>query len=435
MDIVPLIHRFSKGSIIGFMRYFIFFLLLLTTVTFDVFDVHAQNKSPKKTRKQLELEKKRNVEKIEQAKKILEETASQKKKTVSQLNAIQAQIDTKSEQINLINDDIELIDVELGEIESTSHKLEADIEKLKKQYGEALYKASKKSAQINHLGFLFAATSFRQLVMRFKYLQQYSDNRKMNIRQIQKVRVMLAEQQEAIRNKKLNKQQIASLREIETKNLLQIQNQRSEVIKELSEKEIEMRNELAERQKSISKLEGAIANLVNREVRKKNKAREAKVDVKTKGQKKPVLAALDDEDIKLANSFEASKRQLPWPTKSGFVSERFGVHPHPVLPGVKIKNDGINIQTQQNAVVRTVYDGIVVDIANIQGNGRVVAIQHGNFYTVYTKLKDTFVSVNQKVRSRETIGTAATINGMTEINFQIWKNTTKQNPEAWLGGK
>ncbi len=396
---------------------------------------------------QLEQEKKRNLAKMDEAKKILNEASQQKKASINKLKAIQEQIETKSEQINLMTDDIDILDVEMSELENTGQKLSIELEQLKKEYGETLYRASKKSSQLNQLGFLFAAPNFTQLVMRFKYLQQYTETRKIQLRQIQKVQVMIAEKKENITDKKSVKTRVLNAKIEESKNLEQMEDQRTGVVKELTSREAELKAEVLDRQRSISKLEGAIANLVAREVRRRDKAKELKADkikvekdVKT-GKKptiKPSIPERDfdeEADIKLANSFAASKNQLPWPTKSGFISERFGVHPHPFLPGVKIRNDGINIQTAQNAVVRTVYDGIVVDIATIQGNGKVVAIQHGDYYTVYTKLKETFVNINQKVRSKETIGTAASMNGNTEINFQIWKNTAKQNPESWLGGR
>ena len=416
--------------------------ILVLLFCFSVTIVCAQTRSPK-SRTQLEREKKRNLEKMEEARRILNEASTQKKATMNQLKAIQQQITTKTEQIGLMSDDIQLLNVEMGELEQTGQKLNSELEKLKNEYAETLYKASKKSSQLNQLGFLFAAPNFTQLVMRFKYLQQYTETRKVQLRQIQKVRVSIAEKQEDVSGKKNKKVRVMKSKVAETVNLEKMQGQRTEVVQELTAREKEMMDELKERQRSLSKLEGAISNLVAREVRRKDRLREQRADkqrleAKSEKTSRPVKveANLDDEeDVKLANSFAASRKSLPWPTRSGFISERFGVHPHPFLAGVKIRNDGVNIQTAQNAVVRTVYDGIVVDIANIQGNGKVVAVQHGDYYTVYTKLKETFVSVNQKIKSKETIGTAASLNGNTEINFQIWHNTIKENPEAWLGGR
>ncbi len=83
--------------------------------------------------------------------------------------------------------------------------------------------------------------------------------------------------------------------------------------------------------------------------------------------------------------------------------------------------------------VRTVYDGIVLDVTEMVGMGNVVAIQHGNFMTIYAKMKNVSVSPGQKVSARDAIGTVATdAEGTSELQFQVWKNTTRLNPESWL---
>jgi septal ring factor EnvC (AmiA/AmiB activator) len=53
--------------------------------------------------------------------------------------------------------------------------------------------------------------------------------------------------------------------------------------------------------------------------------------------------------------------------------------------------------------------------------------------TVYAKLRNPSVKIGQRVKAREAIGTVATgKDGVSEIQFQIWKNLTKLNPESWL---
>ncbi|MFB0946162.1 MAG: M23 family metallopeptidase, partial [Spirosomataceae bacterium] len=84
------------------------------------------------------------------------------------------------------------------------------------------------------------------------------------------------------------------------------------------------------------------------------------------------------------------------------------------------------------ATVHAVFDGTVMDITDIPGLNRVVAIQHGEFFTIYANLQQVFISSGQQVSMNQTIGTAATVEGITEINFQVWKSTSRLNPELWL---
>jgi septal ring factor EnvC (AmiA/AmiB activator) len=85
--------------------------------------------------------------------------------------------------------------------------------------------------------------------------------------------------------------------------------------------------------------------------------------------------------------------------------------------------------------VRAVFEGVVLDISQIPGLNYVVAVQHGDYYTVYANLESVAVRVNQKVSGREIVGTVAEKDGVPEINFQVWHNFTKLNPESWLGSK
>ena len=102
---------------------------------------------------------------------------------------------------------------------------------------------------------------------------------------------------------------------------------------------------------------------------------------------------------------------------------------------MSINNNGIDIQTSPNASVKAVFEGVVLDISQIPGLNNVVAVQHGDYYTVYANLETVNVRINQEVSASQTLGKAAFKDGSPEINFQIWHNFDKLNPEPWLGSK
>ena len=139
---------------------------------------------------------------------------------------------------------------------------------------------------------------------------------------------------------------------------------------------------------------------------------------------------MNEEEVTLATTFSANRGRLPWPAP-GFISDGFGTKE--IMKNVFEKNDGIDIQTKEGSDVKTVFDGIVVGIENIGIIRNIVYLQHGDYYTIYSKLKSVSVRVGQKVKARDSIGTVATnSDGVSEVNFQIWKNTNKLNPELWL---
>ena len=146
---------------------------------------------------------------------------------------------------------------------------------------------------------------------------------------------------------------------------------------------------------------------------------------------KDVVSAF--ETAALSSSFEENKRKFPWPVSGGFVSQKFGRQMHPVLRGIEIQNDGINIQTKQNEPVRSVFNGEVRKVAFFSGIGNAVIVSHGEYFTVYMGLKEVFVKTGQKISTSEEIGRVrSSPEGLSELKFQVRKNTEPLDPEQWL---
>lgn len=420
-----------------------------------------------KTRQQLELEKRDNSNKIKGIQKILNETASQKKASLGQLQAIKQQVTTQKKQIDLLSDDLRLLDGELKSLEKARLELANDLAKLKKEYGQMIYEASKRNTYLSQLVFLFSASTFNQLVLRYKYLQQYTEARQGQVRQMEDVQQQLTAKTQRITTKQQQQKTVLAAQVGEAKKLEVLQGKQDEVVKVLSQKETELRAELIANRRAAATLEANLRRLIEKEMRERaeRERRERLAREKVERERRERLArerierekaiaagetpppveepverpaekvnssGMTDEEVTLASSFKASQARLPWPTR-GFVSDHFGRREHPVLRGVIVDNLGIDIQTGANEGVRSVYDGTVLDVTDMPGMNNVVAIQHGDYMTVYAKLKNVTVRVGQKVKARETIGTVATNSeGTSSLQFQVWKNTTRLNPEAWL---
>jgi septal ring factor EnvC (AmiA/AmiB activator) len=147
--------------------------------------------------------------------------------------------------------------------------------------------------------------------------------------------------------------------------------------------------------------------------------------------------SLTPEERALTNNFEANKGRLPWPVEKGYIAEHFGKNKHPLF-NVVTENYGVDIKTSRGAIARSIYAGEVNSIINVPGMGQTVLINHGSFYTVYSKLARVSVSKGTKLNMKQSIGTVMTDDeGDTFIHFEIWKvgaNGTpyKMNPEQWV---
>src|SRR5690606_12134640 len=114
---------------------------------------------------------------------------------------------------------------------------------------------------------------------------------------------------------------------------------------------------------------------------------------------------LTPEAALISSSFAGNKGRFSWPVERGFISQKFGRHNHPVLKGVVIDNRGIDIQTTQGASARALFEGKVLTVASVPGMNNIVMIQHGEYFTVYAKLRSVSVTTGQTVKMKDVIGT------------------------------
>ena len=135
-------------------------------------------------------------------------------------------------------------------------------------------------------------------------------------------------------------------------------------------------------------------------------------------------------DRMMNSGFEANRGRLPMPITGNYkVVSHFGQYNVAGLKGVTLDNKGINILGHDGCQARAVYDGEVSAVLSY-GGSMVVMLRHGAYISVYANLKSVNVSRGQKVSTRQALGTVGTDN---ILQFQLRKERTKLNPEAWLG--
>ncbi len=468
------------------MKYIILFLACLLTG-----NIWAQ--ADKKT--QLEQQKKDNLAKIKELNTIITRTSKKKNVSIGKLNVLKEQIVVQKKQINILNENQQALAKEAKKLTQESDILAAKLAKLKVAYGQMLYEAEKTSSVNNKLSFLLLSSDLGEFTRRFDYLRHYTTNRKVQARKIFETRQDLMTKKQQVIFKKEEEKKVIVEKEHEKSKLEVMKTKEAKVVTVLTQQEKKLRTELERKKLSIRKLDNLIAGIVQREIQKSmererrlrmaaqakklevnkpalpkprleeglvkkyekpteveerpdSKIETAKTDKKEPIKEKPAPVKevevaepilekntyyMNADEAKLASSFAALRGRMPFPVPSGFISDHFGVHKHPILKGVMINNNGIDIQTSAGSAVHSVYDGVVQSVVNIPGINMVVAIQHGDYFTVYSKLENVSVSMGQRVRTGQRIGSVASDeDGTSEINFQVWKNTVRQNPESWL---
>jgi len=395
------------------------YFLLSLIITFLSFASYGQ-----KSKAQLQREKQQNLARIKETEKILAETGAEKKNTLGELNALNQRISQQEALIKSIKNEISFLDYDIRENNQIIESLEKDVNKLKEEYAAMIFSAQKASGKVDKLTFLFSARSFDQLIMRLKYMEQYGKARQSQAEAIGKVQEILREQVHITEQKRNEKNDLLADQVKENNELTSLKNKQRSVLKSLEKQEKQLRKDLEATKKAIVELDNLIAKIIREELERA--AREARERDGNKNKE------VSDAVIALSNSFEENKSKFPWPV-DGFVSQKFGRQKHPVLKGIEIQNDGVNIQTRQSEEVRSVFNGEVSRVAFTPGMGNTIIIKHGEYFTVYTGLKDISVKQGQRVTTSQQLGKVLVNgDGISELRFQIRKNFDALNPQEWL---
>lgn len=389
-------------------RKFNYFLIILLLYSF--------NQYSQQSRSSLEKERDVNLVKIQEAETILKETEKSKNITVGKLNIINKQIRNRQSLISNLRSDIKVQSDEIILIRNLIMSLKRDLRILNNEYSDMIYSSYKSRSSLDKLTYIFSSKDYNQMFRRFNYIFQYSKFRKNQIIEINKVYEELEYQENNLSD--INKKQKKLLDdELSENNKLQkLKGRQRKTISDLNKKQRNLRKQIAERKVALENLDKLIRDIIRRE--------------------KEALLKNGDDDINLleiTEGFEANIGKFEWPVKSGFISNKFGEHPHPIIKNIKVKNDGIDIQTSKSSQVHAIYDGKVSTVAFIPGMNNVVIINHGEYYTLYAKLKNLKVQKGDIISEKQVIANLVTNNdGITQLQFQIWKNNIKLNPENWI---
>lgn len=379
-----------------------------------------------------ELEKKRAAldKQIKTTTALIEQARKEQRVTQEQLQLLESQIAAREQLINTMNGELRKVDQRIAEDVELVASLKQDMVKLKEEYARMLQFAYRNRSAYDRMSYLFAANSFQQAYRRSRYLAQIAEQRKRQAALIEETRSTIDARLAGLQVQREEKTKLMSEQQAERQRLSSDRNGQQSALTNLKKEEGRLRETQKKQESQRKELDAAI-----------RKAIEAELKPKPKPGSKPGTAAKLDlsmtpEAKELNTDFEKNKGKLPWPVEKGVITSRFGKQPHPVLPGITIENNGIDITTEKNASVRALFRGEVSSVIVIPGAGKAVIVSHGAYRTVYSNLRDVTVAKGQKVETKQNVGTVLTDENGSVAHVELWKITAdglvKVDPGPWL---
>lgn len=421
---------------------------------------------------------------IKESEALLSSTKRDVKSQLANLSIINGRIDAQQKYVNGIKTEVDTLTHNIGILNVQLTNLEKELDDCKRKYTHGVMYMYRNRLTQNKLTFIFSAENFEQMYRRLRYAKEYTKYQRAQGKIIQ-------DKEEAVKSKKAElehtnqlKQQLLTEGQKQQAVLEGQKQERQKVVNQLNKKQKQLQSALNEQQKKDRQLNARIEQLVQEEIRKieaqrraeeaRRKAEEEKrrreqearekaaknannskdtggskgtkssgsskgsnSSSETKGTsstKTPTFNAPDNADTRLSNDFASNRGRLPVPITGPYViSAHYGLYTPEGLKGVTLDKKGTEYTGQAGAQARCVFDGVVSKVFQLGGMTHIL-VRHGSYISFYCNLRSASVRTGQQVSTRQSLGPVARdASGNYVLQFQLYKETSKLNPEQWVG--
>ena len=436
------------------------------------FLITAIGASAQQSREELQKKEQELKKELSDLNRQLSETQKNKKLSLNELALIKRKVAKREELVRGINNQINELDNTIHLNEMDIYRLRKELDTLKLKYAKSIVFAYKSRGSYEYLNFLFSARNFNDAIKRMAYLKSYRQNRETQAIAISQSRAMLTQKVDVLNSNKKERLVTLTAQSEQLKVLQEDKKAQDKVVAQLKGQESAIAKQIKDKEKQRVRMQQAVMAIIKREIeeaaRKDKIAKQKAIDDAKKNaavataknntsdnsvkNNTAVNSAKNNEPIVLAKAdsrpyspfesteegretsmhFEQNKGRLPWPVDRGNVFIEFGVS---TVPGTKLtqKSDGIHIALPEGSAVKSIADGEVSYVGEVNGD-QVVMVRHGKYFTVYQQLSSASVSVGKEVKAGSMLGRSGkSIDGEGSIIFTINNERgVPLNPDQWL---
>lgn len=342
---------------------------------------------------------------------------------LAELSLIRQKIDARKELLEESELELKALDDSVAMSQREIDAVQARLDTMVFYYGKLIRNAYKnRDVKIWYM-FLLASENIGQAGRRYAYLRNLSGQMSQQSRKIKEARAELEAKLDGLKVLQIKALQARDAQSSAMASLKAEESMQQKVINQLGREKSRYQKQLASRRQQVEALDREIKRLI---------AETVKGPSKSTGSGGGKTVTQSPEDFRMTGEFESNKGRLPWPV-SGRITDRYGQHYHPVYKSIKLPfNNGIGIAVARGTEAKVIFDGEVKRVIVMPGYNKCVLVRHGGYFTFYCKLASVSVKAGDKLKAGQTVGVVDTIDGQTQLHFQIWKGTDPLDPELWL---
>ena len=377
------------------------------------------------SRKELENRRKKLNKEIKKINTLLSETNKEKTDALDDLKDLSQKITVRERLIETIELESEELSKEIKDNEKKIEKNNLELANLKADYAAMVFKSYKSKSQQSKTMFLLSSENFLQAYKRIKYIEQYKNFRKKQGQRVIAKTEEIKRLNDSLTKKKNQKKVLINTEKNQKKKIENEKEEQETLVTKIKTQESKYKKQL---QKKIRE-EKAVAKKIDKAIR----AAIAKANKGKKGKAKKGEFLLSKAEKALKANFEQNKGNLPWPL-DGVITRKFGVQPHPTFRSITINSTGLHIRGKKGDTAKSIFNGKVLNITKSDKGTKSVMVQHGDYITTYSNLREIYVKKGQAVKTGDSVGKIFTdkITGKTDLVFVLFKNTNRLNPSDWI---
>ena len=394
----------------------ILFKTFLTIYLFQAISLFGQSAD----KSSLEQQRARLIEDIEMTSTLVKKAKAKSQATLEDYQVIAAQLNKRKALVKVLDAQLKQSKQRENILKDSVSLLEKTIEDGQREYGIMLNKAHVKARMAHPFQYLANGVSIFEGFRKWIYLRQ--------------LKQFILRKQESLKNQ-------ASNLSAKTKALGLVVQRQSMLLEDAMKEKEQIVNESSQKKELLDKIKSNMRSLESKLKKQKAERKRLNDAIETlilaeleKNRKRKALNTLPEAELTaLSKDFKKNKGKLPWPVTKGVVTSKYGKQSHPDIKGVFMDNTGIDLVTDVGGVVKSIFEGSVVGATKIAGHQNMVVVNHGDYYTVYSKLASINVKPGDQLEIGQAIGTTGNaLDGLGNLHFEIWKGKVKVDPQDWI---
>ncbi len=367
----------------------------------------------------LEAERQALADRISATQTLLSNTQKDRAKSTQEWAVLKEQLSLRQQLLSNLRLERRAAERRLAKREGGVQTADDQLKSLKSEYAEMIRIAARLGGQDQWWQAILDAEGTTQAFRRLMFIEEYRRTREDQASKIVQSASALRAELNALDAERKELLQLESVLGSERDAARQSAKKMEALVDDFQSRERELRDQLATEEARRAELGKAIARLM-----------EAAREVDSGS----VSFAATPEGQVIGAEFKANKGRLPWPVSKGVLVGRFGTHPHPSLPGIRIERRGIDIATKAEGEVTSIFSGRVSNVIPIPGGGIVVMVNHGSHRSVYANLGSVAVKTGDDLRTGQLIGTVIDLGEGPRAHLEIWNaaGSSPLDPEPWI---